>query len=38
MVLHNTFSNACHKRIAATDKSTHVALMKRWKRAISEVV
>ncbi len=38
IVLHNTFSNACHKRIAATDKATHLALMKRWKLAISEVV
>lgn len=38
IVLHNCFSNACHKRIAATDRATHLALMKRWKLAISEVV
>ncbi len=38
LVLHNTFSNACHKRIAATDRATHEALLKRWKAAISDVV
>jgi len=37
IVLHNTFSNACHKRIAATDRPTHVALMQRWKRAASDL-
>jgi probable F420-dependent oxidoreductase len=37
MVLHNTFVNASHKRIAATDKASHVAFMQRWIKAVQDI-
>ena len=37
LTLHNCFSNSCHKRIAATDKATHLALMRRWHDALADL-
>ena len=34
IVLHNQFSNPCHKRVAETDRASHERYMQRWIKAV----
>jgi probable F420-dependent oxidoreductase len=37
LTLHNTYNGFHHKRIAARDMATHVALLRRWKAAVEDL-
>ncbi len=37
ITLHNCYAGHHHKRIGATDKATHVALLKRWHAAVADL-
>ena len=37
VTLHNCYAGHHHKRIAARDKATHVALLRRWQAAVADL-